>query len=219
MKASQWIEVAAVTAAFFCALVFLAQPFLPKVDTAPMKVIELAIGAFAAIATAAAAVIALWFGLSTQRTQAAQARATADVVASRVVMKLTLPRAALKSLLEHWPSAADVEAKRSLLNALALKLSKVPVDIEKHDMIDLLPIGRQWPPRLAVALEALAGIQTFNGRNDHTWGGFSAEQRANEVAMAEELMRFTSEELELVGTHFRAAASTAAGWSKPLQAG
>lgn len=168
MTRSQWIQVAALAVLFFCALAYLATPLLPKSETSAMKVIELVIAASASIGTAFAAVVALHFGLASQRAQQQKDRAVAEIVAVKLAVKLTPIMAALRvdPVLRQKDSSQTWQFRCCQICSGSIASHWFPAD--QADLIALVPLGRRLPQKLAFIFEKLKTLPDDVDR-DELW--------------------------------------------------
>ena len=122
-----------------------------------MKVIELAIGASASIGTAAAAVVALTLGASTDRRRDAEAQAMAKVMSSRIVIRLRLLKGGVVRSLPSLDASEAIETRKAAFISLFKVFEQQPdwMSVSNEELLVILPLGVTCAQSIAAAIEEL----------------------------------------------------------------
>jgi len=134
-----------------------------------VKTMELSINATSAIATAAAAIIALYLGLAGSRQQAKEAHARALLVATRVRVRLDTTKAYLDQVLESVATATSMQGQMMRLRDFAMRHhNDERLRFNDETLVALLPLGVDLSHYVASAHEMLLTMinQCSNARDE-----------------------------------------------------
>ena len=153
------IAISTVCSAALILATVLTIAILKPTDQVWVKGLELTIQLGAAIGTAAAVIVALYFGLSTQRQQAAQAKAAGGLAAARIEYRLSQLRTNLSGLLFRLRSTKDTDWKLDTIRRFAKKMRETELHIfTAKELQGLLPLNDNCSYLIATGTEQLAFI-------------------------------------------------------------
>lgn len=161
MKRSDWMILGLVGVMAMWAMALLAQPLLPKPESTGLKVVELVIAAASSFGTMVAAMVALYFGLKSQRDQRAMDRRVAMLTATRLHVRLTHLANEVAMLDACWDDHLSVREQMARAKAYVDLggFDEAMLEVDDAPLLRLAAMFPDAPVDLARALEELKRVR------------------------------------------------------------